>query len=79
MGKPLKKGKTRPVFCFVFSRFLYLPMEVSIKVANDLVMNRNEDKRFLCLDAFQCQQFLPICEWRCKDIDTWITGIILID
>lgn len=52
-------------------------MEVSIKVTNDLLMNPEEDMIFLSLDAFQCQQFLPICE--CKDIDTQITGIIVTD
>ena len=44
--------KTRPEFlviaCFEFSTFLYLPMEVFIKVTNGLVMNPEEDKRFLC-------------------------------
>ena len=32
-------------------------MEVSIKVANDLVMNPKEEKRFLCLDAFNVNNF----------------------
>ena len=33
----------------------------------------------MILRAFLSQQFLPIHESRCKDINTWITGIICID
>ena len=29
--------------------------------------------------ALLCEQFLPIREWRCEDINALITGIIRID
>ena len=44
-------------------------MEVFIKVMNGLVMILEEDEIFLCLAALLYEQFLPIREWRCQDID----------
>ena len=45
-------------------------------------MNPEENKRFLGGGvgvALLCEQFLPIREWRCEDINALITGIIRID
>ena len=46
-------------------------MEVFIKVMNGLVMILEEDEIFMCLAALLVlyEQFLPIREWRCQDID----------
>ena len=36
-----------------------------------LVLTLEEDKTeiFMCLAALLCEQFFPIREWRCQDID----------
>ena len=44
-------------------------MEVFIKVINGLVMILEEDEIFMCLAALLYEQFLPIREWTCQDID----------
>ena len=45
-------------------------MEVFIKVMNGLMMILEDDKRnLMCLAALLYEQFLPIREWRCQDID----------
>jgi len=44
-------------------------VEVFIKVMNSLGMTLEEDEIFMCLATLLCEQFLPIHEWRCQDID----------
>ena len=46
-------------------------MEVFIKVMNGLVGDdsRGRQEIFMCLAALLYEQFLPIREWRCQDID----------
>ena len=49
---------------FLFSRCLYLLVEVFINVSiqSVLVMNREDDERFICVCVFAgC--------WRCEDVD----------
>ena len=65
--------------CLVFSRFFYLIAYGSIHQGHEQFSDNKRQEIFMCLDAFLCQQFLQIREWRSKDIDRWITSIIHID
>ena len=49
---------------FLFSRCLYLLVEVFINVSiqSVLVMNREDDERFICVCVFAGY-------WRCEDVD----------
>ena len=44
-------------------------LEVFIKVMNGSDDSRGRKEILMCLDVLLCEQFLPIREWSCQDID----------